>query len=195
MRRRAHDVSLLSVEQIEQERDRLRHQSRYKKTLRSTVAILVVVAAAAVLVAMLWMPVLRICGTSMEPTLQDGQIVVTVKGSSFEPGDVVAFYQGNTLLIKRYIAGPGQWVDIDDDGNVSVDGTLLDEPYIAEKAYGETNIKLPYQVPEKRFFLMGDNRDVSIDSRNTTVGCVSSEQIVGKVVFCIWPLSSFGPVK
>lgn len=195
MRRRQHDVSLLSVEQIEQERDRLHHQSRYKKTLRSTVAILVVVAAAAVLVAMLWMPVLRICGTSMEPTLQDGQIVVTVKGNSFEPGDVVAFYHGNTLLIKRYIAGPGQWVDIDDDGNVSVDGTLLDEPYIAEKAYGETNIKLPYQVPEKRFFLMGDNRDVSVDSRNTTVGCVSSEQIVGKVVFCIWPLSSFGPVK
>ncbi len=195
MRHQKFDISQLTAEQIEQERDRLRHQRRYKKTLRSTVAILVVVAAAAVLVAMLWMPVLRINGTSMEPTLKDGQIVVTVKGTSFEPGDVVAFYQGNKLLIKRYIAGPGQWVDIDDDGDVSVDGTLLDEPYIAEKAYGETNIKLPYQVPEKRFFLMGDNRDVSIDSRNTTVGCISSEQIVGKVVFRIWPLSAFGPVE
>ncbi len=195
MRHQKFDISQLTAEQIEQERDRLRHQRRYKKTLRSTVAILVVVAAAAVLVAMLWMPVLRINGTSMEPTLKDGQIVVTVKGTSFEPGDVVAFYQGNKLLIKRYIAGPGQWVDIDNDGDVSVDGTLLDEPYIAEKAYGETNIKLPYQVPEKRFFLMGDNRDVSIDSRNTTVGCISSEQIVGKVVFRIWPLSAFGPVE
>lgn len=152
-------------------------------------------AAAAILVATLWMPVLRIYGTSMVPTLEDGQIVVSVKSSSFEPGEIVAFYHGNKLLIKRFIAGPADWVDIDADGNVSVNGTVLDEPYIAEKAYGETNITLPYQVPDNRYFLMGDNRDVSVDSRNTAVGCVSDEQIVGRVVFCIWPLSQFGPVQ
>ena len=188
-------VDLPTTEQIEQERSRLRYKRRYSRTLKSTVAILVVVAAAAILVATLWMPVLRIYGTSMVPTLEDGQIVVSVKSSSFEPGDIVAFYHGNKLLIKRFIAGPADWVDIDADGNVSVNGTVLDEPYIAEKAYGETNITLPYQVPDKRYFLMGDNRDVSVDSRNTAVGCVSDEQIVGKVIFRIWPLSQFGPVQ
>ena len=194
-KRRNKPIDLPTTEQIEQERNRLRYQRRYSRTLKSTVAILIVVAAAAILVATLWMPVLRIYGTSMVPTLEDGQIVVSVKSSSFEPGDIVAFYHGNKLLIKRFIAGPADWVDIDADGNVSVNGTVLDEPYIAEKAYGETNITLPYQVPDNRYFLMGDNRDVSVDSRNTAVGCVSDEQIVGKVVFCIWPLSQFGPVQ
>ncbi len=131
----------------------------------------------------------------MVPTLEDGQIVVTVKSSHFEQGDIVAFYQGNKLLIKRFIAGSADWVDIDTDGNVSVNGVALDEPYIAEKAYGDTNIELPYQVPDNRYFLMGDNRDVSVDSRNTAVGCVSDEQIVGKVIFRIWPLNQFGPVQ
>ena len=188
-------IELPTVEQLERERNRLRHKRRYSRTMKSTIAVLVVVAAAAVLVATLWMPVLRIYGTSMVPTLKDGQIVVTVKTTNFEQGDIVAFYQGNKLLIKRYIAGPADWVDIDTDGNVSVNGDALNEPYIEEKAYGETNIDLPYQVPENRYFLMGDNRDVSIDSRNTAVGCVSDEQIVGKVVFRIWPLSEFGAVK
>lgn len=188
-------IDLPTTEQIEQERNRLRYKRRYSRTLKSTVAILVVVAAAAILVATLWMPVLRIYGTSMVPTLEDGQIVVCVKSGSFEPGDIVAFYYGNKLLIKRFIAGPADWVDIDADGNVSVNGSVLDEPYIAEKAYGETNITLPYQVPDNRYFLMGDNRDVSVDSRNTAVGCISDEQIVGKVVFRIWPLSQFGPVQ
>ena len=195
MRKRNKPIDLPTTEQIEQERNRLRYQRRYSRTLKSTIAILVVVAAAAILVATLWMPVLRIYGTSMVPTLEDGQIVVSVKSSSFEPGDIVAFYHGNKLLIKRFIAGPADWVDIDADGNVSVNGTVLDEPYISEKAYGETNITLPYQVPDKRYFLMGDNRDVSVDSRNTAVGCVSDEQIVGKVVFRIWPLSQLGPVQ
>ena len=194
-KRRNKPIDLPTTEQIEQERNRLRYQRRYSRTLKSTVAILIVVAAAAILVATLWMPVLRIYGTSMVPTLEDGQIVVSVKSSSFEPGDIVAFYHGNKLLIKRFIAGPADWVDIDADGNVSVNGTVLDEPYISEKAYGETNITLPYQVPDNRYFLMGDNRDVSVDSRNTAVGCVSDEQIVGKVVFRIWPLSQFGPVQ
>ena len=188
-------LDLPTTEQIEQERNRLRYKSRYNSTLKSTVAILIVVAAVAILVATLWMPVLHIYGDSMAPTLEDGQIVVSIKSGSFEPGDVVAFYYGNKLLIKRFIAGPADWVNIDMDGIVSVNGTVLDEPYIVEKAYGETNIELPYQVPDKRYFLMGDNRDVSVDSRNTAVGCVADEQIVGKVIFCIWPLSQFGPVQ
>lgn len=187
-------VDLPTTQQLDRERKRLRYKNQYNRTLKSTVAVLVVVAALAVLVAMLWMPVLRIYGSSMVPTLSDGQIVISVKTENFEPGDIAAFYHGNKLLIKRYIAGPAQWVDIDDDGNVSVDGQPLEEPYLTEKAYGQTNIELPYQVPEARYFLMGDNRDVSVDSRNTTVGCISKDQIVGKVVFRIWPLSEFGPV-
>ena len=188
-------VELPTTEQIEKERARLRHKSRYSRTLRSTIAILVVVAAVAVLVATLWMPVLRIYGSSMAPTLNDGQIVISLKTTDFKTGDIAAFYYGNKLLIKRYIAGASDWVYIDEDGTVSVNSIELDEPYIAEKAFGQTNIELPYQVPDKRYFLMGDNRESSVDSRNTAVGCASDDQIVGKVVYCIWPLDRFGPVR
>lgn len=186
---------LPTIEQIEKERARLRYKKRYSRTLKSTIAILLVVSALAVLVATLWMPVLRIYGSSMVPTLEDGQIVVTVKSNSFKAGDIVAFYHGNKLLIKRYVAGPADWFNIDKDGNLFINNQLLNEPYIAEKAFGETNIELPYQVPDKKYFMIGDNRSVSIDSRNTAVGCIDEEQIVGKVVFRIWPLSSFGTVK
>lgn len=188
-------VELPTAEQIRKERARLRHKSRYSRTLRSTIAILVVVAAVAVLVATLWMPVLRIYGSSMAPTLNDGQIVISLKTTDFKTGDIAAFYYGNKLLIKRYIAGASDWVNIDEDGTVSVNGIELDEPYLVEKAFGQTNIELPYQVPDKRYFLMGDNREASVDSRNTAVGCASDDQIVGKVVFCIWPLDRFGPVQ
>ena len=188
-------TDLPTTEQLRQERLRLRYKKRYSRTLKSTIAVLIVVAAFAVLVATLWMPVLRIYGDSMVPTLQDGQIVVSVKTSRFQPGDIAAFYHGNKLLIKRFIAGSSDWVNIDEDGNVSVNGEKLDEPYLMEKAFGNTNIDLPYQVPDQRYFLLGDNRDVSIDSRNTAVGCIAEDQIVGKVVFRIWPLSEFGPVR
>lgn len=146
------------------------------------------------LIATLWMPVLRIYGSSMAPTLKDGQIVVCVKSADFRQGDITAFYHGNKLLIKRYIAGASDWVNIDEFGNVFVNGEELDEPYLIEKSLGQTNIDLPYQVPDERFFLMGDNRSVSVDSRSTAVGCVARDQIVGKVVFRIWPLSEFGPI-
>ena len=184
-----------SLAQLEAELQRAQYRSRYSRVLRSTVCTLVVVAAIAVLVATLWMPVLQIYGSSMTPTLNEGEIVVSVKGSDFEPGDLVAFYLGNKILVKRCIAGPGQWVDINENGDVFVDGQLLDEPYLTEKALGECDQSFPYQVPESRFFCMGDHRATSVDSRHSAVGCVAEEQIVGKIVFRVWPLSGFGALQ
>ena len=173
---------------------RERYLHRFRMTIRSTFLSLVVVAAAAVLVAVLLLPILRIYGKSMHGTLDSGDIVVSVKGSDFETGDVIAFYYNNNILVKRVIANPGDWVDMDKEGNVYVNNNLIDEPYLQEKAYGETNIELPYQVPEGKLFVLGDNRAVSIDSRNTSIGCVAEEQIVGEIVFRVWPLAQMGVV-
>ncbi|MCB6992785.1 signal peptidase I [bacterium 210820-DFI.6.37] len=184
-----------TAEQVRKELDRVLAVRRYMKVLRSTVFSLVVVAAVAVLISVFVMPVLQIYGSSMNPTLTQGDMVASVRTSEFEQGDLISFYYGNKLLVKRYIAGPGQWVDIDKEGNVYVDGRLLEEPYLTEKALGECEIDLPYQVPDGRIFVMGDHRSVSVDSRSKSVGCVSDEQIVGKIVFRIWPLSGFGVVQ
>ena len=173
-------------------RDRYIH--RFRATVRSTFLSLVVVAAAAVLVAVLLLPILKIYGRSMSATLDSGDIVVSIKGTQMQTGDIVAFYYDNNILVKRVIANSGDWVDLDEDGTVYVNNVKVDEPYLDEKAYGETNIELPYQVPEGKTFVMGDNRAVSIDSRNTSIGCISEEQIVGKIVFRVWPLHRFGAV-
>ncbi len=182
---------------IEQLQAELRHE-KYKRSfvfsLRNTIFTLVTVAAAAVLIAVLLMPVLQIYGSSMTPTLSEGEIVVSVKGTEMKTGDIVAFYYNNNVLIKRVIAQPGDWVNISEDGTVFVNNEAIDEPYLTEKAFGECNIQLPYQVPDSRIFVMGDHRSVSIDSRNTAVGCVAAEQIVGKIVFRVWPLGEFGKV-
>ena len=182
------------IPQLQAELKRERYKHRYANVLKSTLATLVVVAAFAILVATLWMPVLQIYGSSMTPTINEGEIVVSVKGTEFEPGDLVAFYIGNKLLVKRVIAGPADYVNITEDGTVFVNGTELDEPYISEKALGECDLEFPYQVPDSRFFLMGDHRQTSVDSRSSAVGCVSTEQIVGRIVFRVWPFPVFGPL-
>ena len=193
--KRSHEPLRATTQQLEDELKRVKYKSRYRTVLRSTVYTLITVAAIAVLVATLWLPVLQIYGSSMTPTLRDGEIVLSVKTSDLKPGDIVAFYYNNKILIKRVICGPADWVDIDETGTVSVNNQVLEEPYLEDKALGETDITLPYQVPDGRVFVMGDHRSTSVDSRNTAVGCVAQEQIVGRIVFRVWPLSSFGPVK
>ena len=184
-----------TTDQIRTELERVRYRRSFANTLRSTIFILIVVSASAVLIAVLLLPVLRIYGHSMNDTLDEGDVVVSIKGSSFKTGDIIAFYYNNKLLVKRVIGQPGDWVDIDEAGNVYVNQVMLEEPYLDSKAFGETNIELPYQVPESRIFVLGDNRDVSIDSRNTSVGCVAEEQIAGKIVFRVWPIDKMGFLK
>ena len=186
--------TLPGLSQLQAELKREKYKRRYGVVLRSTVYALVVVAAVAVLVATLWLPVLQIYGASMAPTLSDGDILFSVKTADFEPGDIVAFYYNNKILVKRVIARTGDWVDMAEDGVVYVNERELQESYLTEKAFGETNIELPYQVPDGRFFVMGDHRSTSVDSRNTAVGCVAQEQIVGKIIFRVWPFERLGAV-
>ena len=193
--KRASAAPVPTVAQLEQELKRETYRRRYNRVLRSTIYTLITVAAVVVLVATLFLPVLRIYGTSMTPTTTDGDIVVSVKGGSFERGDIIAFWFNNKILVKRVIAQAGEWVDIDEAGNVSINGEPLDEPYLTEKALGECDIELPYQVPDGRLFVMGDHRSTSSDSRSSAVGCVAEEQIVGKLVFRVWPLGEFGPLE
>lgn len=184
-----------TVDQLEHELRREQHKRSYRSTLLSTVSALVIVAAVAVLVSMLALPVLQVVGESMTPSIFQGEIVVAPKGSAFQKGDVIAFYYNNKILVKRVIANAGEWVNIDADGNVFINDVPLDEPYLTEKAFGDCNITLPYQVPDGKIFVMGDHRATSSDSRNTAVGCVAQEQVVGRVVLRIWPLDRISFIK
>lgn len=185
----------LGIKELRQELRRVKYNNKFAATLFNTIGTLVVVAAAAILVANLWLPILKVTGTSMSPTLQEGQVLMASKGHDFKTGDVIAFYYNNKILVKRVIAMPGDWVNISDDGTVYVNDIAIDEPYLKEKALGDCNIELPYQVPESKIFVMGDNRSVSLDSRNTAIGCVSEEQVVGRITFAIWPLSKIGKIE
>ena len=186
-------VTIPSFELVEKERKRLKRIKDYRRALRSTVYSLIIVAAAAVLIATLFLPVLQVSGTSMEPTLKDGDIIVLAHMNDFDIGDVCGFYYQNKLLLKRVIGLPGNYIEIDSEGTVFVDGEALDEPYITNKSLGECDIEFPYQVPDDGIFVMGDHRESSIDSRSTVVGSIKKDQIVGRVLFRIWPLSSKKP--
>lgn len=185
-------MELPTTEQLQTELKRERHKREYRHTLRSTLYILLGVAAAAVLIATLAFPVLQVTGTSMEPTMMNGEIVVAVKNHQFETGNMVAFYYNNKILLKRVIARAGDIVNIDEAGNVTVNDLPLDEPYLAEKSKGNCDITLPYQVPDGKIFVMGDHRATSVDSRSTTIGCIADELIVGKVVLRVWPFNRAG---
>ena len=182
-------------QELRAELKRAEQTSKYRKTLKSTVFSLITVAAVAVLIATIFLPVFQIYGTSMTPTLRDGDVVVSVKHTELQQQDVIAFYYNNKILVKRVIANSGEWVDIDDNGNVYVNSVKLDEPYVQNKTIGEYDIKFPYQVPEGKVFVLGDHREVSVDSRNKSVGCVATEQIVGKLVLRIWPVDSIGKIN
>ena len=189
-----HDIkfaAIPSTEEVKAERERLAYRSRYTRVLRSTIYALVVVAAVAVLRATLFLPVLQGSGDSKNPTLQDKDVIVLVKSGSLKTGDLCGFYWQNKLLLKRVIGLPGDIISLDENGVVTVNGTVLDEPYVDELALGECDIKFPYQVPENRYFVLGDHRATSIDSRSSVIGCVEKNQIVGKVFIRVWPLSSF----
>lgn len=184
--------NLPTAQQLTEEIKRIKYKKDYKKVLIGTVSSLLVVAAIAVLISMLFLPVLRVTGKSMTPTLENDELVICSKNSNFESGDVIAFYYNNKILLKRVIGTAGDIIDIKEDGTVYKNGKILNEPYIDEKALGECDIELPYQVPENRIFVMGDHRSTSIDSRTTAVGCIAEEYIIGKVIFRLWPFEKIG---
>jgi len=183
------DYKKLTVSQLERELKRETYKSKYIKILKSTIYALIIIAAIAALIATLFLPVLEISGSSMQPTYESGEIVIAVKGNNPEIGDIIAFYHGNKILIKRVIAGPGSWVNIDEDGNVYVDGKKLNESYITELSKGDSDIEYPYQVPNESWFVLSDNRKETIDSRNSEIGSISKDNIIGKIIFRIWPLN------
>ena len=185
----------LTSKAIEKELKRVNYQTKYMKMLKNTIFTLAVVSAIATIIASFVLSVLEINGLSMSPTLTEGQIVIAYKNKNIKENDVIAFYQGNKILVKRVIAKPGSFVNIDEEGNVYVNGELLKESYIKEKAQGETDIEYPYQVPDGHYFVLGDKRDTSIDSRNSEIGAISKEDILGKVVISIWPLNKMGIIK
>lgn len=184
--------NLPTAEQFDNELRRIKYRKDFSRILRSTVSSLLVVAAVAVLVSMLLLPILRVTGSSMTPTLQNDELVVCSKRSNFKQGDVVAFYYNNKILLKRVIGISGDVIDIKEDGTVYVNGEVIEEPYVNELALGTCDIELPYQVPDNRIFVMGDHRSVSVDSRSTTVGCIADEYVIGKVILRLWPFKSVG---
>lgn len=190
----AANIAVPSVEELGKELRREKFHSRYKKVLKSTIYTLVIVAAVSVLIATLLLPVLQIYGTSMTPNLHEGEIVFSVKTKNFASGDIMAFYYNNRVLVKRVIGVPGDVIDIKENGDVYVNNVLLAEPYLDKKSYGNTDLEYPYTVPQNSYFVLGDSRETSVDSRNSIIGCVDKEEIVGKILFRVWPLKQFGKV-
>lgn len=184
-----------SLEQLQKEFGREQKRHRRRVTVFSTIFFLTVVAATVILLIVFALPVLQIEGTSMSPGLQDGDVILSVTGMQVEVGDIVAFYHNNTIFIKRVIAVGGDWVNIASDGEVSVNGTALEEPYVTKKSRGKCDIDLPFQVPGGQYFVMGDNRSTSVDSRSTSVGCVSEDMLIGRLTLRLWPFDRFGLIE
>ena len=185
----------VTLDELKKELKKEKEKKKLHLALRETLTLLLFIVATAILLAVYAFPVLQIYGSSMSPSLEDGQMVVCLKTSNIKQGDLVSFYYNNKMLVKRLIAFPGDWVDIDDKGNVYVNNELLDEPYIEQKSVGDSDIEFPYQVPQGKYFVIGDNRNVSIDSRNSTIGDISQDQIVGKIIFRIYPFTKIGNVN
>lgn len=188
----AKKVSVPSLTEIQSERKRIRRGTYYRQALRGTVSVLLVVAAVAVLITTLFLPILQISGDSMSPTLEHDEIVVLLKTKKFERGDLIGFYYQGKILLKRVIAVPEDEVAIDADGNVYVNGELLEEPYATDKVLGDCDLEFPYKVPGTSYFVLGDRRSNSVDSRNSVVGAISRDDIIGKVFIRVWPIPKFG---
>lgn len=188
-------VKVPSFDVVQSERDRLIKKENNRKSLIRMCSILIVIAAIAIIAATKFFPVLQVTGSSMEPTLKDGEIVVVVKTDELKSGDVMAFYYDNKILIKRILGVSGEYINIGDDGTVFVNEEAIEEAYVTAPSLGECDIMLPCHVKDKEYFVMGDNRAISLDSRNSAIGCISKEQIVGKVVFRVWPFERVGNIR
>ena len=184
----------LSISALEEEIKREKYKSKYTKILKSTIYALIIIASISALIGTLIMPVLEVNNTTMKPLLENNEIVLSLKTKKLKQGDIIAFYQGNKILIKRVVAVPGNYISIDEEGNVYVDGEVLKEPYVTNKQKGETNIEFPYQVPESEYFVLSDERDKTNDSRNEDIGLIKKDNVIGKVIFRVWPLKKLGAI-